>query len=248
MKSDLISNLGFKKVLEQECMKNDIKFTPVMLDQFEQYKNLLIEWNEKINLTAIIDEYEIILKHFVDCLECVKYIEKGKSIVDVGTGAGFPGIVIAIYFEGNVKVTLLDALNKRLIFLQEVIDKLNLKNVYIVHGRAEEMAQKQEYREHYDIAVSRAVASLNVLLEFDTPYIKVGGKCLLMKGENVKSEIAESKNALSILNCKINNNYEYTYNVEDEIYTRYIVEVEKIKNTSNKYPRIYGKIKKEPLK
>jgi 16S rRNA (guanine527-N7)-methyltransferase len=112
----------------------------------------------------------------------------------------------------------------------------------------EEMAQKEEYRQQYDVAVSRAVASLNVLLEFDTPYIKIGGKCLLMKGDNVKSEIEESKNALSILNCKINNIYEYTYNVEDEIYTRYIVEVEKIKSTSNKYPRIFGKIKKEPLK
>lgn len=248
MKSEIKDNNNFKQILENEVKKIGLNVTDKQLVQFEQYKNMLVEWNEKINLTAIVEDYDVIMKHFIDCLEIVKYIDNNSKIVDVGTGAGFPGIVIAIYFEGNVEITLLDALNKRLIFLQEVVDKLQLKNVKIVHGRAEEMAQKEEYREKYDIAVSRAVANLGALLEFDTPYIKVNGKCLFLKGDKVQEEIIESKKALEILNCKINNNYTYKYNVNEEEYTRNILEIKKIKNTPNKYPRNYGKIKKNPLK
>ena len=152
--------MDFKLSLKEEAKKNGLELTDSMLDKFEIYKDLLLLWNEKINLTAITDEYEIIMKHFIDCLEIVKYIKNGENIIDVGTGAGFPGLVIAIYFEDKVNITLLDALNKRLIFLQEVIEKLHLKNIKIVHGRAEEIPRKQEYRECYDIVVSRAVANL----------------------------------------------------------------------------------------
>lgn len=247
MKSDLNGKYGFKEMLKNEVEKIGLTLTDKQIEQFEQYKNLLVEWNEKINLTAITEDYEVIMKHFVDCLEIVKYIQKGSSIIDVGTGAGFPGIVIAIYFDTNVNITLLDALNKRLIFLQEVVDKLGLKNINIVHGRAEEMAQKEEYREMYDVVVSRAVANLGVLLEYDTPYIKVNGKGLFMKGDKVQEEIKEAKKALDILNCKITNNYIYKYNVNEEEYTRNILEVVKYNNTPKKYPRNYGKIKKNPL-
>ena len=247
MKSDLNGKYGFQEVLKEEVNKMGLTLTDEQVKQFEEYKNLLVEWNEKINLTAITEDYEVIMKHFIDCLEVVKYIETGSNIIDVGTGAGFPGLVIAIYFDGKVNITLLDALNKRLLFLQDVVEKLGLKNINIVHGRAEEMAQKDEYREVYDVVVSRAVANLGVLLEYDTPYIKVNGKCLFMKGDKLQEELKDAKKAIEVLNCKVTNNYIYKYNVDDEEYTRNILEVRKYKNTPKKYPRNYGKIKKNPL-
>ena len=231
-------NSPFYNMLLKESNNIGIKLNNEQILKFEKYKNLLVSWNEKINLTAITDDEGIVLKHFIDCLEIVKY---------VGTGAGFPGIVIAIFFNGKVEVTLIDALNKRINFLQEVIKKLELKNVIVEHARAEEIGSKENYREKYDYAVSRAVAPLNVLLEFDTPFLKIGGKCLLLKGSNVEEEIKLSKNALNVLNCKINNKYKYCYTYNDEIYSRYVVEIIKNDKTSLKYPRIYGKIKKNPL-
>lgn len=240
MKSD------FKTTLKKEAAKIDIILDSTALDRFEMYKNMLIEWNEKINLTAITDEYGIIMKHFIDCLEITKYIDKNKKIIDVGTGAGFPGIVIAIYFD-NIDITLLDSLNKRLIFLEDVVSRLNLKNVKIVHARAEEFAHKEEYRQNYDIVVSRAVAPLNILLEYDIGYLKIGGKALFLKGDNVDLEISNSKNSFNILNCKLNNIYDYTYNFNDELFTRKVLEIIKKNNTPSKYPRNYGKIKKNPL-
>lgn len=245
MKSDFDN---FKDTLKYESEKIGITLTDNQLLNFEIYKNLLLEWNEKINLTAITEEYEVIMKHFIDCLEIVKYIKKDSDIIDVGTGAGFPGIVIAIYFEDNINLTLLDALNKRLVFLNEVVEKLQLKNVNIVHGRAEEMANKEAFREKYDVVVSRAVANLAVLLEYDSPYAKVNGKCLLMKGDNVEEEINNAKKALSILNCKILNKHTYSYIVNKEEYKRTILEINKYDTTPIKYPRNYGKIKKNPLK
>ncbi len=241
MKSD------FKDILKYETNKINIELNDKMLDKFEKYKDLLLEWNEKMNLTAITDEYEIIVKHFIDCLEIVKYIDINKNLIDVGTGAGFPGIVIAIYFENNITITLLDSLNKRLIFLEEVIKILNLSNVRILHGRAEDIGQKIEYRENYDYAVSRAVSGLSNLIEFDTPYIKVGGKCLLMKSDNILSELEKAKRALDELKCNIRNIYKYSYKVDDETYSRSIVEIIRVEKTPKKYPRSYGKIKKEPL-
>lgn len=240
------SNEEFKNILYNESKKINLELSDEKLEKFAIYKDLLLEWNEKMNLTAITDEYEVIMKHFIDCLELVKYIKSGEKVIDVGTGAGFPGVVIAIYFD-NIQITLMDALNKRLIFLSEVVEKLGLKNVNIVHGRAEEMAHNPEYREFYDVVVSRAVAALNVLLEFDSAYIKVGGRCLLLKGDNVDEELSNSKNSLKILNLKYIKKYTYNYFVSDEEYIRNIVEIKKVQNTSNKYPRIFGKIKKQPL-
>lgn len=239
--------INFKEKLKEEAIKIGVVLTDKQLIQFENYKDLLVEWNEKVNLTAITEDYQIIMKHFIDCLEIVKYIKDGSNVIDVGTGAGFPGIVIAIYFNERINITLLDSLNKRLLFLQEVKEKLNIKNVKIVHGRAEELAHKEEYRNIYDVVVSRAVANLSVLLEYDIAYIKVNGRCLFLKSNNVENEIEEAKKAFNILNSKIENIYDYSYIIENEVYNRKILEIKKIKDTPIKYPRNYGKIKKEPL-
>lgn len=244
-------NLSFKEMLYLEAKKHDFELNNNVLEHLEIYKNMLIEWNEKMNLTSITDEYQIIVKHFVDCLECTKYIKENNSVIDVGTGAGFPGLVIAIYFQGKVEITLLDALNKRLVFLEEVINALDLKNISIVHGRAEDTANDAIYREKYDIVVARAVASLNVLSEYTSPYVKLKGKCIYMKGDNIQEEIDKSKKALNILNLRISNKYEYKLEVQEEsnieIYNRCILELEKIDKTPRNYPRSYGKIKKLPL-
>ncbi len=237
---------NFKSTLKEEAAKIDITLDNIALDRFEMYKDMLIDWNEKINLTAITDEYGIIMKHFIDCLEITKYINKEEKIIDVGTGAGFPGIVIAIYYD-NIDITLLDSLNKRLIFLEEVVNKLELKNVKIVHARAEEFAHKEEYRQSYNIVVSRAVAPLNILLEYDIGYLKIGGRALFLKGDNVDLEICNSKNSFNILNCKLNNIYDYGYKFNNELFTRKVLEIIKKDNTPSKYPRNYGKIKKNPL-
>lgn len=240
-------NRCFKNILYNEAKKIGIELCDQKIEQFEMYKNILIEWNKKVNLTAITDDYQIIMKHFIDCLEIVKYIDENSKVIDVGTGAGFPGIVIAIYFGSSVEVTLVDSLNKRINFLEEIKNILRLENITIIHARAEELALKEEHREKYDFVVSRAVAPLNILLEYDVPFLKVNSKCLLLKGNNASEEIKNSQNALKILNSKISNIYEYSYSVWDEEYSRKVVEIIKNKPTSNKYPRNFGKIKKKAL-
>ena len=238
----------FKGTLYNESLKINIELNKNQLEKFELYKNMLVEWNKKINLTAITDNYAVIMKHFIDCLEIVKYINEDKNIIDVGTGAGFPGIVIAIYFENKINITLLDSLNKRLEFLEEVKKDLSLNNIKLVHARAEEYAHNEEYREMFDIVVSRAVAPLNILLEYDIPYIKKGGKALLLKGSNVNNEVEEAKNVFGILKCKLECIKEYNYLYNNEQYTRNILIINKYDNCPIKYPRNYGKIKKSPLK
>lgn len=238
---------NFKEVLKAEASKMNISLDENMLEKFEMYKNLLVEWNEKINLTSITDDYEVIMKHFVDSLEIVKYINKNENIIDIGTGAGFPGIVIAIYFDSNVNITLLDALEKRLNFLSEVIQKLGLKKITLLHGRAEEIGNDIIYREKFDVATSRAVSSMNILLELSIPLVKVNGRCLLLKGSKVREEINASKTALEKLNSKINDDFTYEYKVNDEVYERHIIEVKKSQITNKKFPRNYGQIKKKPL-
>lgn len=238
---------NFKEVLKAEAFKMNIVLDDKMLEKFEMYKNLLVEWNEKINLTSITDDYEVIMKHFVDSLEIVKYINKNENIIDIGTGAGFPGIVIAIYFDSNVNITLLDALEKRLNFLSEVIQKLGLKKIKLLHGRAEEIGNDIIYREKFDVATSRAVSSMNILLELSIPLVKVNGRCLLLKGSKAREEINASKTALEKLNSKINDDFTYEYKVNDEVYERHIIEVKKSQITNKKFPRNYGQIKKKPL-
>ena len=224
MKSNNMTKEKFKKILCKECNIQNIEINETTLDKLEMYKELLVEWNEKMNLTAIIDDYGIIVKHFVDCLECTKLIGKDiNNLIDVGTGAGFPGMVLAVYYPDK-EFTLLDALNKRLIFLQEVVDKLELKNVKIVHGRAEEVVRIQKLYETYDASVSRAVAQLPILLEYVSPYVKVNGKCIVMKGDSVQEEIDLSKNALNTLKLKLKEKVEYSYTIDNEEYNRNISE------------------------
>lgn len=236
----------FIRTLCKECERQNIAINEKQCVDLAEYKNMLLEWNEKMNLTAITDEYEIIVKHFVDCLECTKVIKDEKNIIDVGTGAGFPGMVLAIYYKDK-NFTLLDALNKRLIFLQEVVNKLGLKNVKIVHARAEEIARTGEYKEVYDASVSRAVANLPVLLEYTSPFVKVNGTCIVMKGDSIEDEIKISANALNTLKLKIEDKYNYSYIVNNEEYNRVILNIRKNSNTPQKYPRNYGQIKKKPL-
>ncbi len=241
-----MKNNEFIELLCKECKNQNVDITEEQANNLEMYKTLLLEWNEKMNLTAITDEYEIIIKHFVDCLECTKVIKDEEKIIDVGTGAGFPGMVLAIYYKDK-KFTLLDALNKRLIFLQEVVNTLKLDNVEIIHGRAEEVARKEEYKEQFDASVSRAVAQLPVLLEYTSPFIKVNGKCIVMKGDNVEDEVKLSSNALNTLKLKIVDRFNYNYMINNEEYNRSILKINKIGNTPQKYPRNYGQIKKKPL-
>ena len=236
----------FKEILCKECKLQNIEINEDVIQKLSIYKDLLLEWNEKMNLTAITDEYDIIVKHFVDCLECSKAIKDEKKIIDVGTGAGFPGMVLAIYYP-DIEFTLLDGLNKRLIFLQEVVDKLGLTNVKIVHGRAEEVVRIDNLFNYYDASVSRAVANLPVLLEYVSPYVKVGGYSIVMKGDSVEEEIKLAQNALKTLNLKVDEKINYSYTVNNEEYNRSILKIKKTNDTPQKYPRNYGQIKKKPL-
>lgn len=236
----------FKEMLCKECKLQNIEINEDVIQKLSIYKDLLLEWNKKVNLTAITDEYEIIVKHFVDCLECSKAIKDEKKIIDVGTGAGFPGMVLAIYYP-DIEFTLLDGLNKRLIFLQEVVDKLGLTNVKIVHGRAEEVVRIDNLFNYYDASVSRAVANLPVLLEYVSPYVKVGGYSIVMKGDSVEEEIKLAQNALKTLNLKVDEKINYSYTVNNEEYNRSILKIKKTNDTPQKYPRNYGQIKKKPL-
>ena len=232
----------FSKELKSKASQIDIILEEKQIKSFYKYMNLLLEWNEKMNLTAITEPNEVILKHFVDSLTISKLLEKGKSVIDVGTGAGFPGIPLSIV--NNENITLLDSLNKRITFLEEVINSLELKNIKAVHARVEEFAKNNKEREMYDIATSRAVAPLNVLLEYLLPLVKVGGRCICMKGSNTE-EIDEAKNSLKILGGEIEKIEKITLPESDII--RNIIIVKKVKKTPLKYPRKPGTPSKEPI-
>ena len=187
----------FCKEIEEKSSKIDINLDNEICNKLYNYMNLLLEWNEKINLTAITDEKEIILKHFIDSFTINKFINSGDIMLDFGTGAGFPGLPIKI-IRPEVDVFLMDSLNKRINFLNEVIESLQLKNIEAFHSRAEEMAKNNKFREKFDVVTSRAVAKLNILLEYMLPYTQVNGKCLCMKGPNIEEEIKEAEKALKI--------------------------------------------------
>ena len=238
-------NNDFKnKMIELARMIND-ELTEDQVENFFKYMNLLLEWNEKINLTAITDVDDIILKHFIDSMTVLKYIEKDKSIIDVGTGAGFPGIPIAIMRE-DVKITLLDSLNKRINFLKEVCSELKINNIETIHGRAEEAGQNKQYREKYDIAVSRAVANMTTLSEYLIPFVKVGGICICMKGSEIDHELEQAKFAIKELGGKIEKVEKF--NLSDSDIERNIVIIKKIKPTPNRYPRKAGMPSKMPIR
>lgn len=234
----------FSEKLINNGNKINVDINDGQAKKYYNFMNLLIEWNEKINLTAITDPDEIIIKHFIDSITIEKYIEKNNRIIDVGTGAGFPGIPLSI-LRDDLDITLMDSLNKRIKFLDEVRELNHLNNISTIHGRAEELGKNKNFREKYDIATSRAVAPLNVLLEYMLPFVKVGGYCICMKGSNVEDEIANSKTALSKLKGKIEKIE--TFKLPDTEYGRNIIIIKKIENTPSKYPRKPGTPAKEPL-
>lgn len=235
----------WKNDLIEQCKELKLEINEKMQEQFYTYMELLIKWNENVNLTAITEPKEVLQKHFVDSLTILPYIEENTSIIDVGTGAGFPGIPVKIATE-STKVTLLDALNKRLNFLQDVINNLQLSNIETIHLRAEEAGKNKDLREKFDIATSRAVAPLNILVEYLLPLVKVGGKCICMKGSNVEEEIYNSKNAIKILGGKIEKVEEFVLPNSD--IKRTIIVIKKISETPVKYPRKPGTPSKEPIK
>jgi len=234
--------------LKSLTQKENIILNDIALEKFEIYRKLILEWNEKINLTAITDEEAMNTKHFLDCLLLTKtdLFDDDKSILDVGTGAGFPAIPLKLYNE-NLKVTMLDSLNKRIKFLNIVIEDLNLKNIEAIHGRAEEVGRKEGFRESFDIVSSRAVASLSLLLEFTIPFLKVNGLFLAMKGPSYLEEVETSKNAFKKLNCKLENVLNFKIEQSGEISERNILIIKKIGKTPDNFPRNMGQIKKKPL-
>lgn len=234
----------FKREFEKYLEKMSISLNKEQYDQFYAYMVLLIEWNEKINLTAITEPQEIILKHFVDSLTIAKYIEEGKTIIDMGTGAGFPGIPLKIY-RNDVKVVLADSLNKRIKFLNGVIEKLQLKNIETIHCRAEELGKNKEYREKFDYATSRAVANLSTLSEYLLPFVKLNGSGIFMKTMEIDEELENAKKAIKILGGKIEKVDKFE--IPESDLGRSIIIVKKEKQTPSKYPRKPGTPAKEPL-
>ena len=235
----------FNEGLLEKASTMGVRFSVEQMDKFYKYMNLLIEWNEKMNLTAIIEPSEIILKHFIDSITILKDIKDDSTVVDVGTGAGFPGIPLSI-MNPTLKITLVDSLNKRLIFLQEVIKELNLKNVELIHARAEEFGRNKKYREKFDIATSRAVANLATLSEYLLPLVKINGQAISMKAGNASQEIEEAQKAIKTLGGHINRIDEF-YLPQTDI-ARTIIIIDKIKETPNQYPRKAGTPSKEPIK
>ncbi|WP_422485768.1 16S rRNA (guanine(527)-N(7))-methyltransferase RsmG [Gudongella sp. DL1XJH-153] len=225
----------------------DIELSDEMIDDFSAYKELLKEWNEKINITTITDDEEIDKKHFADSLSpaLTGLFDGSERIIDVGTGGGFPGLPLKIRNRG-LRVTLLDSLNKRIVFLNHVIEQLNLNGIEAVHGRAEELGLKDEYREKYDICVSRAVASLDTLCEYCMPFVKVGGYFISMKGPDIDEEVEASKKAINILGGTVEK-IDYVRIPESDIVHSLVV-IKKTGNTPKKYPRAGGKPKKTPIK
>lgn len=236
---------------QKKCKIFEIDLSEEQVQKFMDYYELLVEWNSFMNLTAITDFDEVILKHFVDSLAVFqvsafrKKVKSGEiSLIDIGTGAGFPGIPLKIVFP-DMKVTLLDSLNKRIKFLDTVIEKLDLKNIETVHGRAEDLAGKKDYREQYDFCVSRAVANLSTLTELCIPFVKNGSYFISYKSEKVKEELSAGKRAVEILGGKIENILEYQ--LPDSDMNRSLLLIKKDKNTPKKYPRKAGTPAREPL-
>lgn len=233
-------------VLKKGAEDINISISEEAINDFGIYRDKLIEWNEKINITAITDTIEIQQKHFLDSLTPLTtgLFAGNKKIIDIGTGGGFPGLPLKIA-NNSLEVVLLDSLNKRINFLNEVIEVLRLNNIKAVHGRAEELSLKPAYREGFNIAISRAVASLNTLAEYCIPFVKVGGYFISMKGPQVEEEVNDSKNAIKILGARLSDIKYIT--IPDTDITHSLIILEKITETPAKYPRGGGKPRKNPL-
>lgn len=231
---------------EKDIQAFGIKLTDIQIGQFLTYYEMLTEWNQVMNLTAITEYKDVMKKHFVDSLSLVKAIslERKQSLVDVGTGAGFPGLALKIAFPG-LQVTLLDSLRKRIDFLGAVVQKLHLQEVELIHGRAEDVARMEGKREHSDICVSRAVANLSTLSEYCIPFVKVGGVFVSYKSEKLSEELKNARHAISIFGSELERQVEFTL-PDSDIY-RNLVVIRKKKHTPGKYPRQAGQPQKNPI-
>ena len=248
-----MNNNSKEEYLSSLTKKLNINLSKEQINAFLKYYELLIEWNEKINLTAITEFEDVCLKHFIDSMSIVNAFSSyeeasnffnNKTLIDVGTGAGFPGVCLKILFP-KLKVTLMDSLDKRIKFLNEVIEALSLKDICTVHARVEDAAKTSEYRERFDYATARAVASLPVLSEYCIPFVKVGGNFIAYKSEKVLEEISISANALSVLGGKIES--EFSFALPESDLVRTILFIKKEESTPDKYPRKAGTPSKKPL-
>ena len=234
----------FEKIFIEECEKNNIDSKKLDIEKFYNYMLGIINWNEKINVTSITDEKEFLVKHFIDSLTISRLLSSSKTLIDIGTGAGFPGVPLKIYNK-NLKVTLIDSVNKKLNIIREVSKGIGLEDLEIIHIRAEELAHDPQYREQFDIVTTRAVSNLTTITEYMLPFLKVGGKAICMKGPNYEEELKESNKAINILGGKIEGVENLLISGDIE---RNIIIISKIKTTPNKYPRGQGKPLKEPFK
>ena len=234
---------NYLEELKRCAQKLDIDLEDHQLNKFNEYIKLLVEWNEKINLTAITEPNDIVLKHFVDSLTILKYIKENDKLIDIGTGAGFPGIPLKIV-KPEMNIYLVDSLNKRINFLNILIQRLSLNSINTIHSRIEDLGKDKKYREKFDVVTSRAVANFNILLEYMLPFLKIGGLCICMKGSNIE-ELEKSSKALEIMGGSIEKIEKLRLPKSD--IKRNIIIVKKIKNTPAQYPRKAGIPSKNPI-
>ena len=238
-----MEKINCEEILKNACEYAGIQLTNTILEQFDEYFKLLVEWNEKINLTAITEQKDVYLKHFADSIYGAKFIKPNATLCDIGTGAGFPALVLKIV-RPDIKVTLVDALDKRIKFLNEVIAKLGLKDIVALHYRAEDKAFKQTYLNSFDVATARAVARMATLTEYCLPFVKVGGKFIAYKSDKIDDELRESKKAVGVLGGELISCEKYDLDQET---TRLLVIIQKKLTTPEKYPRDKNKPKLQPI-
>lgn len=237
--------MDIKKILIDGCKQINVNLEETQANSILKYKDLLLEWNQNVNLTAITEEKEVIIKHFIDSLTILNFINiSDKKIIDIGTGAGFPGLPLKIV-EPSIKITLLDSLNKRINVLKEIIKQLNIDHVNLIHGRAEDYGIIKDYREKFDICTSRAVANLAVLCEYSLPFVKVGGTFIGLKGPQLGEELNQAQNAITVLGGQIERIEKIQLPFTD--ITHSIIFVKKIKQCPSNYPRKAGKPSKNPI-